>query len=136
MAKAKILLIEDSQDYVEMLSFQLRHGGSYRVTAVNTGEEGLEKAYQQLPDLIILDLRLPGMHGLEVLKQLKADSRTADIPVIVLTVVRDLEAVYKAGQAHANDYVIKSEGIDDLVSLIQKHITLSRAEKKKRAEIV
>lgn len=81
--QAKILLIDDDADFVEATSTLL--GNFYQVAVAFNGQEGLEKAKTEKPDLIILDLVLPVMDGFEVYRRLKQDPQLADIPVIMLT---------------------------------------------------
>jgi signal transduction histidine kinase/DNA-binding response OmpR family regulator len=85
VTKPTILVVDDDTELVPLLEAMLRHEACSFVPAYD-GEEGLEKAQSQQPDLILLDLMMPGMNGFEVLEQLKAQDNTAEIPVIVLTV--------------------------------------------------
>src|SRR3990167_4320963 len=81
---SKILLVEDDSLFVKMYQKKFAHEGLELVAAYD-GEEGVEKAKSEKPDLIILDLMLPKMSGSEVLKKIKEDPKTSEIPVIVLT---------------------------------------------------
>src|SRR5256885_11867981 len=81
----KILIIEDEPDVVEMLASQLRKAGGFTISTAEDGAAGLAKARAELPALIVLDLMLPRMSGLEVCKILKTDSATAHVPVLMLT---------------------------------------------------
>ncbi len=82
--QAHILIVEDSTDIEEMYAYYLT-GKGYRVSTAHDGREALEKVLRLAPDLILLDLWLPGMSGWEVLHRLKSDARTNHIPVLVLT---------------------------------------------------
>src|SRR5689334_8518036 len=82
---SKILIVEDEPDVVDLLSLQLRKAGGFFVIAAVDGAEGLKKARADSPALIVLDLMLPRMTGLEVCKLLKTDSATRHIPIIMLT---------------------------------------------------
>lgn len=79
-----ILVVEDSKDEREMYAQYLSMKG-YRVSAAGDGKDGLEKAYELRPDLILIDLRLPSIDGWKAVHYLKADERTTDCPVLVLT---------------------------------------------------
>jgi len=106
MAREKILVIEDEEDILELVQYNLARNG-YRVTGALTGERGLELARRDLPDLIILDLMLPGIDGLEICRQLAADSATRRIPIIMLT-AKSEEADMVAGlELGADDYITK-----------------------------
>ena len=88
---AKILVVDDEPDALEVLGFNLKNAG-YEVTTADDGEAALKKARQQLPDLILLDLMLPEVDGLEVCKLLRRDPATSAIPIIMVTA--------KIGRAH------------------------------------
>ena len=84
--KHKILVVDDEPDMVEMLTMMLENA-SYDVVAAYDGKEGVEKAREESPDVIILDLMMPEMDGFEACKKIKHDSDLADIPVLVLTAI-------------------------------------------------
>src|SRR3954463_343676 len=79
MARPRILIIEDERGLTDVLSYNLQREG-YEVHVAHDGQEGLRKAQMQLPDLVLLDLMLPKMDGLEVCRELRAGDRTRDIP--------------------------------------------------------
>ena len=101
--KARILIVDDEPDTVELISFNLRSAG-YEAFAAADGGEALRKARDARPDLIILDLMMPELDGLEVNKLLRADPRTAAIPVIVFSM---LAAAQRASEAGANAFLRK-----------------------------
>ena len=106
MAKEKILIIEDEEDIRDLVVYNLDKEG-YTVHGVTTGEEGLERISENPPDLIILDLMLPGISGLDVCRILKSDQETEMIPIVMLT-ARDGEVDIVAGiEVGADDYVTK-----------------------------
>src|SRR5688572_16721951 len=82
--KKRVLVVDDEKDIAELITYNLRRQGFDVVNAFD-GNEALELATRESPDLILLDLMLPGLDGIEVARRLKADSRTAPIPVIMLT---------------------------------------------------
>ncbi len=103
---AHILIIEDETDISALLDFNLTREG-YRVTIAATGENGLNLARSHLPDLVILDLMLPGTSGMDVCRNLKSDAQTNRIPIIMLT-ARDAEVDIVAGlESGADDYITK-----------------------------
>ncbi len=106
MAKEKILVVDDEEDILELVGYNLTKNG-YRVTCVTTGEDALKTAMSELPDLIVLDLMLPGLDGLDVCKILKNDPNTWHIPIVMLT-ARGEEADIVAGlELGADDYITK-----------------------------
>lgn len=102
----KILLIDDDLDFVHIFEAALNQGGFQTATSV-TGEDGLAKAKAEKPDLILLDQVLPDLSGNDVLKSLKADDQTKDIPVILLSNFSQEELVKNALNEGAIDYVFK-----------------------------
>ncbi|MHB9025020.1 MAG: response regulator [Armatimonadota bacterium] len=106
MAREKILVIEDEDDIQELVSYNLSKEG-YQVTCMSTGEDGLPSARAWQPDLIILDLMLPGIDGLEVCKLLKHQEPTRQIPVIMLTAKGEESDVVTGLEVGADDYITK-----------------------------
>lgn len=106
MIKDSIILIEDEEDISELIEFTLNKEG-YQVSCFSSGEKGLEKIKRLKPDLILLDLMLPGMSGLEICKEVKQDPKTKHIPVIMVT-ARDEDMDVVVGlELGADDYVSK-----------------------------
>ncbi len=106
MPKETILLIEDEEDIREVMAWNLTREG-YRVVEAGNGEEGRRLAVRERPDLIVLDLMLPGIDGLTVARLLKGAGETRDIPVVMVT-ARGEEADIVAGlELGADDYVVK-----------------------------
>ncbi|WP_432798908.1 response regulator [Poriferisphaera sp. WC338] len=101
-----ILLVEDEQDLLELLRYNLNREGFNTVTAA-TGEDGLKQVRLAKPDLILLDLMLPAMDGLEVCRTLKSREHTADIPVIMLTARGEESDIVRGLELGADDYITK-----------------------------
>ncbi len=106
MAGEKILIVEDEEDIAELLEYNLQRQG-YTPTSVGSGEDGLNAVRDSQPDLVLLDLMLPGLSGLEVCRKLKADPTTKMIPVIMLTAKGEEEDIIAGFDAGADDYVTK-----------------------------
>ena len=102
----KVLIIEDEKDLAELLAFNLEKEG-YAATCLHDGKEGLERAGTDLPDLILLDLMLPGLLGTEVCKALRKDQRTAHIPIIMITAKGDEIDRVVGFEVGADDYIVK-----------------------------
>jgi len=108
-----ILIVEDDLDVAEMLNAYLGVQG-YEVHTVNWGEDALKTVRHTLPDLIILDIRLPDIDGYEVAKQLRAGRRTADVPIIFLTEKRQRTDRLKGLELGGDDYITKPFDIQEL----------------------
>jgi len=107
MPNKKILIIEDEADVVDMLSMHLKKAGDFSMSSAPDGAEGLKKARAESPALIVLDLMLPRMSGLEVCKLLKTDSVTRHIPIIMLTAKAEEVDRIVGLEFGADDYVTK-----------------------------
>ena len=128
MAKENILIVDDEEDVLELVRFNLEKNG-YKVETAVSGEEAIAKARTKLPDLIILDLMLPGIDGLEVCKKLKSDSKTENIPVIMLTAKIEEADIVTGLELGAQHYITKPFSPKVLVArvrrILQKTITHS-----------
>lgn len=116
----KILLIEDEAALQKTLGQALRNIG-YDVKSALDGEIGLRLAKEEKPDLIMLDLMLPKMHGLDVLKNMRDQEETKEIPVVILTNLENVAEVERAIELGATTYLIKSNyNLDEVVTKIKK----------------
>jgi len=106
MAKEKILVVDDEEDILELIRFNLVREG-YEVLCAPSGEEALSIGQSEIPGLMVLDLMLPGIDGLEVTKILKNDSRTRDIPIVMLTAKGEEADIVTGLELGADDYITK-----------------------------
>lgn len=117
MKRSRILVVDDEPDLVELVRHHLTRE-HYEVVTAGDGETGLAEARKRLPDLVVLDLMLPGIDGLEVCRRLRADPRTTHIPIVMLTAKgEESDAVIGLAQG-ADDYVRKPFGVRELVARI------------------
>ena len=118
----KILFVEDEQAIQKTFGEFLTASG-YQVISALDGELGLSLAKKEKPDLILLDIILPKLHGLEVLNSLKKDNETKDIPVIILTNIEEAGDVEKAIELGATAYLVKtSYKLDELLLKVKEII--------------
>ena len=116
--KAKVLVVEDEDILLTALKEELSTGG-YDTEGASDGVEGLEKVKTFKPDLILLDLVMPKMDGMEMLQKLKADSATRDVAVIILTNLSDYEKISEALSLGAMDYLVKANyKLEDLLDKV------------------
>ncbi len=106
MARQHILVVDDEEDIQELVEYNLAKNG-YQVTCVASGEAALKAVRGRTPDLIVLDLMLPGTDGLEVCRELKGDPRTANVPIVMLTAKGEEADVVSGLELGADDYVPK-----------------------------
>ena len=120
-----ILVVDDYEDAREMYAEYLRFCG-FRVAEARNGNEALEQAFTLMPNLILMDLSLPGMDGWEATRQLKADERTRQIPVVALTGHALAGASEGAKKAGCDSFVTKPCLPDDLVVEVRRMLGLAR----------
>lgn len=122
-ASEKILIIDDETEFAEMLQMRLEARG-YDVNIACDGESGLDLAAKDTADIILLDVMMPGMDGLAVLRKLRKQDATRHTPVIMLTAKGDTKSIFEAQDSGANEYIIKPCDADRLDALIKKHTGL------------
>lgn len=106
MAKVTILVVDDEPDILELITYNLKNEG-YGVLPAQSGEQAIQIVRQSHPDLVILDLMLPGIDGLEVTKNLKNDEKTRDIPIVMVTAKGEESDIVTGLELGANDYISK-----------------------------
>lgn len=131
---SKILIIDDEPDVADILAMNLKAGG-YRVVTSDNGEAGLAKAKAEAPNLIVLDLMLPKMSGLEVCKALKRDTATSRIPIIMLTAKSDEVDRIVGLELGADDYVTKPFSPREILLRVQSVLRRSSAGGDKQERI-
>lgn len=132
--KEKIFIVDDEKDIVKMVDYNLKKEG-YRTICLYDGDEVLDSAKREIPNLIILDLMLPGIDGLEVCKRLKKEQKTSHIPIIMLT-AKAHEADKVVGlEIGADDYVTKPFSPRELIARVKAVLRRSQ-EKEKLPEVL
>lgn len=116
--KRLVLLIDNEKEFAFFVRANLERSGAYEVVTAHSGYEGLQRAAVDLPDVIVLDILMPAMNGLQILERLKSDDATRAIPVIMSTAVRDEEERARAERLGAAAYLEKPFGMSDLVAAI------------------
>ena len=122
-----ILVIEDEEDIVKLISFHLEKEG-YRVESRGNGREALELIQDRLPDLVILDIMLPEMDGLEVCRRLRSNQKTASIPILILSARKEEFDKVLGLELGADDYMIKPFSVRELVARVR--VMLRRLEQQ------
>ena len=130
MSKENILIVEDNPETVKLVKFILEKN-DYSTISAKDGEEGLRMARERKPDLIVLDLMLPGMDGYRVCETLKADPNTKKIPVIVLTALDTGPDFEKALEKKADWYITKPFEAQHLLKRVNYLIEKRREDEKK-----
>ncbi len=121
--KRKILVIDDELEVIELLKKRLEKTG-YQVVTATDGPQGFKTAMEQKPDLILLDIIMPEVDGLTVLRQLKAEGSTSRIPVVMVTAKGMTDSIFEARKYGATDYIIKPFEWSELLKFIKRYIAL------------
>ena len=116
-----VLIIEDEKLIIVSTQMVLEAAG-FRVESATNGEEGIAKARSDTPDLILLDIMMPGIDGWETLTRLKRDAATVGIPVVIFTAREHSRGHQKSSEMGAADYFRKPFEPDELIELVEKHV--------------
>lgn len=135
MSEENILVVEDEKDIQELVRYNLSREG-YRVTCADSGEEALKTVKSLLPDLVVLDLMLPCMDGLEVCRRMKKEPDMAHIPIIMLTAKGDESDIVAGLEIGADDYVTKPFNLKVFVTRVRAVLRRSNNEAPREEEIL
>lgn len=127
--KQTLLLVDDSPINLELLKETL-DGLGYRLLEAINGQSALEIAYKELPDLILLDILMPGMDGFEVCDRLRKDPLTDGIPIIFLSALDDLSDRVHGLEVGAVDYIAKPFRLEEVIARVNTHLTINRLKKE------
>ncbi len=118
MSKETILIVDDEEDIIELIKYNLKNEG-YAILTAMTGEEAIKAAKNFRPDLVVLDLMLPGIDGLEVTRHLKKNDDTMDIPIVMVTAKGEESDIVAGLELGANDYISKPFSPRELTARIR-----------------
>lgn len=124
--EATIMIVDDNPNNLRVLSGMLQQAG-YRVRPARSGALALRSIQSSLPDLVLLDIRMPEMDGYEVCRRLKSDARTGEIPVVFISALHEAGDKVDAFRAGGVDYIVKPFQIEEVLARVQTHTELSRA---------
>jgi len=135
MPKGRILVVDDEEDILELVKYNLAKEG-FLVDCVTTGEEAVNRVKEEVPDLIVLDLMLPGLDGLDVCKQLKGNPRTGSVPIIMLTAKGEDADIVTGLELGADDYVTKPFSPRVLVARMRAVLRRKQPEAQSHDDVV
>jgi two-component system alkaline phosphatase synthesis response regulator PhoP len=135
MAKERILAVDDEEDILELVRFNLDREG-YQVICSLSGNDALKKAQKELPDLIVLDLMLPDIDGLEVTRIMKNDPSTKDIPIVMLTAKGEEADIVTGLELGADDYMTKPFSPRILVARVKAVLRGRKREGKNDSDVL
>lgn len=123
MDKKKILIIDDDKNYAQLIKLKLEETGKYEVSVENDAKNSFSAAKETDPDLILLDVIMPGMDGADVAQKMKVDDALKDIPIIFLTaIVADNEVTSRGDNIGGYPFIAKSAKIEKLIEIVGQHI--------------
>jgi DNA-binding response OmpR family regulator len=131
---AKILVVDDNPANLKLLVEYLTRAG-FKALIANDGEGAIQQIHRFPPDLILLDVLMPGIDGFETCQRLKSDRATQEIPIIFMTALTDTAEKVKGFDAGAVDYVTKPFQQEELLARINTHLTLRNLQKNLQAEV-
>jgi len=120
MRPKKILLVDDEPEFVELVQMRLE-ANHYDVVTANTGEEALARAEAEAPNLVLLDVMMPGMDGIETLRKLRLMKSMEQTPIIMLTARGESRSIFKAQDSRVTDYLIKPCEAQDLLAMVKRY---------------
>ena len=135
MSGEKVLVVDDEENIRELVKYNLDREG-YRVTTVGSGEDALKEARSHVPDLIILDLMLPGIDGLDVCRELKTDPKTALIAIVMLTVKGEESDIVVGLELGADDYIAKPFSPKVLLARIKAVLRRKKSEPVAETDVI
>jgi two-component system, cell cycle sensor histidine kinase and response regulator CckA len=131
--KGLILIVDDTLSNLRLLSIMLTSNG-YRVVEAADGASALSKACSQTPDMILLDIRMPGMDGYEVCQHLKADQATSNIPVIFVSALDEQTEKVQGFAVGGVDYITKPFQVKEVLARLETHLTVRRLQRQREAQ--
>jgi len=134
VSRSTILIVDDSPVSSKVVSLMLKKNSNYCSVGVWDGPACIKKAKEVKPDLILLDIQMPGMNGIEVCEILKKDEKTCDIPVIFVTATTDNETLKEAFESGGTDYVRKPVNKVELLARIKSVLLHKKMERKLMGE--
>jgi formate hydrogenlyase transcriptional activator len=135
MEKSTIMIVDDQPENVKLLIAYLKKSG-FRISVAQSGEEAIQRVKRVMPDLVLLDVKLPGIDGFETCRRLKQDEATRDIPVIFVTISMEMVDKLAGFQAGGVDYIIKPFHHEEILARVNAHLTIRRLQQQLQAQNV
>jgi DNA-binding response OmpR family regulator len=130
----KVLVIDDNQTIVELIKYAVNLQGIYQVSVAYDGVQGLERVFAELPDCVIIDVKMPRMDGYQLVRCLRGDTRTANIPLIILSAMTREEDLVTGLLSGADEYLTKPFKPTALNAAIEKVLHITATERQKRTD--
>lgn len=131
-SNATVLLVDDNAELLDLLARSLRHIGHFTVVQAEDGAAGLERALETHPACIVIDVLMPGLDGYQLVRALRGDPASAEIPIVMLTALAQDANRLGGLLAGADRYLVKPVKIPDLITVISEVVALSGTERLRR----
>jgi DNA-binding response OmpR family regulator len=132
----KVLVIDDNPTIVELIKYAINLQGTYQVSVAYDGIQGLERIYAEPPDCVIIDVKMPRMDGYQLVRCLRGDARTVDIPLIILSALTRAEDKMTGMLSGVDEYLTKPFKPNALNAAIERVIRLTPAERQRRMDLL
>jgi DNA-binding response OmpR family regulator len=130
----KVLIVDDNHDLLTLITESLALLGDYEVETADNGADGLVRAVELRPDCVVIDVRMPGLDGYQLVRALRGDPDTASLPLVILTALTQEYHRFAGLLAGADHYLTKPVKPPELVAAIEETIRLSQAERRQRLQ--
>jgi DNA-binding response OmpR family regulator len=132
----KVLVIDDNPTIVELIKYAVNLQGAYEVSVAYDGIQGLERVYLERPDCVIIDVKMPHMDGYQLVRCLRGDARTADIPLIILSALARAEDQMTGMLSGVDEYLTKPFKPSALNAAIARVMSLTPVERQRRMDVL
>jgi DNA-binding response OmpR family regulator len=131
---ATVLVVDDDPDLLQALTDALELLGNYRVVSATDGIQALERFYETRPDCLIIDVKMPGLDGYQLVRALRGDSDSASTPLIILSALAQEQNQFAGLALGADEYLVKLAPIYEVVAAVQRVISISAAERQQHMQ--
>ncbi|HLI70028.1 MAG TPA: response regulator [Ktedonobacteraceae bacterium] len=132
----KVLVIDDNPTIVELIKYAINLQGNYQVNVAYDGVQGLERIYAEPPDCVIIDVKMPRLDGYQLVRCLRGDTRTVNIPLIILSALTRAEDKMTGMLSGVDEYLTKPFKPNALNAAIERVIRLTPAERQRRMDLL
>lgn len=129
-----VLVVDDDPDLLQLLTDGLEFLGNFTVVTATDGIQGLERFFELRPDCMIIDIKMPGLDGYQLVRALRGDAESASTPLIILSALAQEQNQFAGLALGADDYLVKLVDIYDVVAAVQRAVQLSAGERQERMQ--
>ena len=129
-----VLVVDDDLDLLQLLTDGLELLGNFNVVSATNGEQGLERFFEVRPDCMIIDIKMPGLDGYQLIRALRGDPESASTPLIILSALAQEQNQFAGLALGADDYLVKLVDINEVVAATQRAVQLSPRDREKRMQ--